>query len=55
MAAAMLAYFDASQPTKAHGAAGRQRVLEEFSMERMLARYLEIYDSVVGPRRAVGA
>jgi len=51
MAAAMQSYFDGSVSAKAHGAAGRRRVLEEFSMDRMLAQYLDIYDSVVRPPR----
>jgi sugar transferase (PEP-CTERM/EpsH1 system associated) len=47
IAAAMHAYLEGSAPVKAHGAAGRERVVEDFSMDMMLARYLDVYDSVV--------
>lgn len=33
-----------------HGAAGRNRVLRDFSMERMLDRYLAVYDDLVSVR-----
>jgi sugar transferase (PEP-CTERM/EpsH1 system associated) len=34
-----------------HGAAGRNRVLRDFSMDRMLRRYLAVYDEVLTGRR----
>lgn len=36
-----------------HGAAGRNRVLRDFSMERMLGRYLAVYDDLLSLRRVV--
>jgi glycosyltransferase involved in cell wall biosynthesis len=32
---------------QAHGAAGRRRVEERFSMEAMVAAYLQVYDAVL--------
>jgi sugar transferase (PEP-CTERM/EpsH1 system associated) len=49
MAAAIGRYVDDPQLAKTQGAAGRRRVLEDFSLETMLNRYLEVYDSVCGP------
>lgn len=42
--------YVASQPMRLlHGKNGRQRVLTEFSMHEMIARYCEVYDSSINP------
>jgi sugar transferase (PEP-CTERM/EpsH1 system associated) len=54
MAAAIHAYVEGSVPAKAHGAAGRLRAVKDFSLDRMLAQYLEVYDSATRARRRAG-
>lgn len=48
MAKAILEYLEAPQLMLQHGEAGRQRVETMFSMQAMVARYLEIYDQLSG-------
>jgi sugar transferase (PEP-CTERM/EpsH1 system associated) len=54
LAAAMKGYLDEPARARVHGAAGRQRVLAEFSIDGMLSRYLESYDQVLGVKRPGG-
>jgi len=37
-----------------HGAAGRRRVLEEFTLERMTGRYVELYEGEIGRKKLRG-
>lgn len=53
MAAAIQRYLDDPALARRHGAAGRERVLRDFSMDRMLEAYLEVYDSLGYPREQV--
>lgn len=45
MADALKKYTDDKKTRLAHGKAGRLRVEEHFSLQRMVARYLEVYDT----------
>lgn len=51
LATAIGAYVADPALARRHGAAGRGRVLRDFSMERMLGRYLAVYDELLSPRR----
>jgi sugar transferase (PEP-CTERM/EpsH1 system associated) len=51
LAIAISAYVADPSLARRHGAAGRNRVLRDFSMERMLGRYLAVYDGVLSGRR----
>jgi sugar transferase (PEP-CTERM/EpsH1 system associated) len=51
MTAAMELYIDDVARRRLHGAAGRRRAVELFSLEVMVERYLELYDEVLGARR----
>jgi sugar transferase (PEP-CTERM/EpsH1 system associated) len=46
MAAAIGRYVADPQLARTHGAEGRRRVLEHFSMDAMLERYLAVYDAL---------
>lgn len=46
MATAMAEYITRPSLMQAHGAAGRSRVVAEFSMDKMVSGYLEVYDSL---------
>ena len=46
MAAALLNYVDDAALRAAHGAAARTRVEGTFSIDRMVSRYLEVYDEL---------
>jgi len=37
-----------------HGAAGRRRVMAEFTLDQMVERYVELYEEEVGRRRGKG-
>lgn len=47
LAASIWEYVEDTGRIRAHGAAGRRRVEERFSMEAMVAAYLQVYDTVV--------
>jgi sugar transferase (PEP-CTERM/EpsH1 system associated) len=47
LAAAIHEYVDAPERMLTHGAAGRRRIEEQFSMEAMVAAYLKVYDAVL--------
>jgi sugar transferase (PEP-CTERM/EpsH1 system associated) len=47
LALAIQEYVDDPGRMRAHGAAGRRRVEEQFSMEAMVAAYLQVYDAVL--------
>lgn len=47
MADALQAYIGDPQLLRRHGAAGRKRVEQEFSLERMVEKYLGVYDAVL--------
>jgi glycosyltransferase involved in cell wall biosynthesis len=47
MANAIRTYLDQPELLKAHGQAGRKRVEQHFSMEKMVNGYLAVYDSVL--------
>ncbi len=45
---ALVRYVTDAETRKAHGAAGRAHVVQNFSLERMIERYASLYDSVLG-------
>lgn len=47
LAAAIHEYVDDPERMHTHGAAGRRRIEEQFSMEAMVTAYLAVYDSVL--------
>ena len=51
MAAALYRYFDDPELGRSHGQAGRQAVLQRFSLERMVADYQSLYDGLVASRK----
>ena len=51
MADALMRYADDEESRRAHGLAGRTRVLERFSIDVMTERYLDLYDHLTGARR----
>ncbi len=52
LARAIGAYLQDPALARRHGAAGRERVLQDFSMSRMLRCYLDVYDGLLTARRA---
>jgi sugar transferase (PEP-CTERM/EpsH1 system associated) len=48
LAAVLAEYLDQPALARAHGAAGRARILESFSLDGMVERYLTVYDQVLG-------
>lgn len=50
LASAIERYLDQPELGPRHGAAGRRRIEEGFSLERMVERYLSLYDSVMRAR-----
>jgi sugar transferase (PEP-CTERM/EpsH1 system associated) len=46
-------YIDDRELRRSHGAAGRARVLEEFGLDTMIQRYLDLYDELLNRRPAV--
>ena len=50
MARAILAYATDRERARAHGRAGRERVLSRFSLERMVQDYETLYDRLCAPR-----
>ena len=55
MANAMLAYLDRPESIAAHGAAGMVRVLDGFSLDGMVNRYMGIYDKVLAGKGLAAA
>jgi sugar transferase (PEP-CTERM/EpsH1 system associated) len=51
MASAIRAYLDHPYLLKAHGQAGRKRVEQHFTMEKMVNGYMEVYDKVLNQKR----
>ena len=51
MAKAVRTYLNHPELLKAHGQAGRRRVEQEFSMEKMVNGYMEVYDKVLSQKR----
>ena len=47
---ALKTYFDRPQMGQAHGQAGRQRALENFSLEAMVATYQQLYSDLLASR-----
>jgi glycosyltransferase involved in cell wall biosynthesis len=48
MAQALHAYVTNQDRAREHGRAGRQRVLRDFSMDRMVSAYTGVYDDLIG-------
>lgn len=46
MAETLVSYVRDQQMLREHGQAGRQRIMDEFSMEAMVSRYLAVYDEL---------
>ena len=51
MAAAMFHYYDDPVLARSHGRAGRNAVLQRFSLDRMVADYLSLYDGLAAGRK----
>ena len=51
----LAAYVDDPDLRRRHGAAGRARAVERFSLDSMVARYQDLYDTVLGVRSAAPA
>jgi glycosyltransferase involved in cell wall biosynthesis len=49
MAVALGEYLDRPERMRAHGAAGRARAEESFSLDAMVASYLAVYDQLLLP------
>lgn len=49
LAAAIGRYVENPELVRAHGAAGRARAIREFSLDRMIERYLTVYDEYAAP------
>lgn len=47
LAATIREYVDAPERMLTHGAAGRQRIEEQFNMDAMVGAYLKVYDAVL--------
>ena len=52
MAGAMFDYFDDPALARRHGRAGRQLILQRFSLDRMVSDYLSLYDDLLAGRKA---
>ena len=50
MAEALLRYTADAALRQDHGAAGRQRVERNFSIDNMVARYTQLYESLLRPK-----
>jgi len=51
LAGAIAAYLEAPDEARRHGAAGRARVQAEYSLKAMIARYAELYETLLRGRR----
>ena len=52
MAGALFHYFDDPALARRHGRAGRQLILQRFSLDRMVSDYLSLYDDLLAGRKA---
>ena len=48
----MLAYVQHPDVMRSHGEAGQLRVEQEFSLNSMVEKYLQLYDGLVGKSQA---
>lgn len=55
LAAAIRSYIESPQLLRQHGRAGRMRVEREFGMDRMVERYMAVYDDLLYAWQEVGA
>jgi len=51
MAGALFHYFDDPALARRHGRAGRQLILQRFSLDRMVSDYLSLYDDLLAGRK----
>jgi sugar transferase (PEP-CTERM/EpsH1 system associated) len=51
MVAALSCYYDDPALARKHGRAGRHSVLQRFSLDRMVADYLHLYDGLIASRK----
>ena len=51
MAGALFDYFDDPALARRHGRAGRQLILQRFSLDRMVSDYLSLYDDLLAGRK----
>lgn len=51
---ALLPYVEQPALRQAHGKAGRDRVVQNFSLDAMIQRYMDLYDNLVAPSPAAG-
>ncbi len=51
LASRILEYFHHPEVARRHGTAGRSRVVRQFSLEQMVARYQELYEALLPARR----
>ncbi len=51
MAGALFDYFDDPALARRHGRAGRQLILQRFSLDRMVSDYLSLYDGLLAGRK----
>jgi sugar transferase (PEP-CTERM/EpsH1 system associated) len=51
MAGALFHYFDDPALARRHGRAGRQLILQRFSLDRMVSDYLSLYDELLAGRK----
>lgn len=51
MAGALFHYYDDPVLARRHGRAGRQLILQRFSLDRMVADYLSLYDGLLAGRK----
>ena len=51
MAGALFHYYDDPVLARRHGRAGRQLVLQRFSLDRMVSDYLSLYDGLLAGRK----
>ena len=51
MAGALFHYYDDPELARRHGRAGRQLILQRFSLDRMVSDYLSLYDGLLAGRK----
>jgi sugar transferase (PEP-CTERM/EpsH1 system associated) len=52
LASRILDYYHHPEVARRHGTAGRSRVMRQFSLEQMVARYREVYEALLPARRS---
>jgi glycosyltransferase involved in cell wall biosynthesis len=50
----LMRYIADSRLRRKHGAAGRHRVVQNFSLESMVVNYLNLYDEILAPSPTAG-